>query len=111
MVISKIFVRITDTTCASWHGKEYERKCHNNSCFELDSFNEDRDCTDSVWRDCPEFNIKGFHCSSGECIPTTAVCDGNKNCTDDSDETDGCRMIEGKTYLSLFLASSDLIEI
>lgn len=102
---------ILETKCTSWHGYEYEKSCtSNNRCFNQISFNESRDCADSIWIECQRLedwkspklnNKKAFHCASGDCIPKTEVCDGIKNCEDGSDEIEGCEAIQGNYYLQL----------
>ena len=102
-----------ETNCSSWFEKKYERKCSNNDrCFNTNSFDPTRDCNDSVWKECHRLDdwktfLPGitelYHCNSGDCIPTSDVCDGVPNCQDGSDETEGCELFPGRLRLSPFV--------
>ena len=36
---------------------------------------------------CP---LDGFRCHNETCVPYSRICDGNDDCPDNSDETEGC---------------------
>ena len=42
-----------------------------------------------------------FECVSGECIPLDAICDGNINCRDGTDETHNCSTFSRSLFVSL----------
>lgn len=38
--------------------------------------------------DCP---VDNYQCSDKRCVRKTKLCDGEKDCSDNSDEVDGCK--------------------
>ena len=69
----------------------------------MEKFNPDY-CHDTVLTECKRLDAwrnhrlndsNAFHCTSGDCVSVSSVCDGNKNCTDGSDEQIGCYSING----------------
>ena len=92
-----------DSGCDSVRGRKHFRCDRTGDCFATET--EARECNNSKEpppRDCQlEDGARGFKCKNSLCISREFVCDGTKQCTDETDESlepyGGCNMFPDKS--------------
>ena len=103
--LQQLIFLFVETKCKSWFGKKYDQICtpNNDRCFNVEKFRPEY-CYNSVLTECKRLDAwsnyrlldsNAFHCTSGDCVPFSSVCDDNKNCDDGSDEKIGCYFSNG----------------
>ena len=81
-----------ETGCKSWYGKRFIRGQPDKVCHE-EGVEPSTECRT------PE-GYAGWRCNDGFCIEKSRICDDQNDCSDGSDEKEGCQLFPNSTCFS-----------